>query len=86
MFEATEKDFAYEDFIIKLVDLGKISWYDLNMDLGRYYKYPKCCIKHFARYQEMGIGVVNLYMDTMYGTDSIEVGYVRCLNCRNKKN
>ena len=83
MFKSTKKDYDYVDFLIKLVDMGKILWYDLNMDLGRYYGYPKCCIKHFARYQEMGIKMVGLYMDIMYG--DADDNYVKCTKCINKE-
>ena len=83
MFKIKREDHTYIDFLCKLRSMGKISTYDINMDLGRYFRYPKCCIKHFSNYIRMGIEKPGLYMNTMYGYAGTR--YVRCPKCRLEK-
>jgi len=77
-----QESYDYIDFLLKLIAFGKINKYDAEVDLGKHYGYPMCCVKHFARYGEMGINAVGYYMDTMYGYD--DAPYVRCPRCRDK--
>jgi hypothetical protein len=84
MFRSKKKDYDYIAFLCKLRCMSKISTYDINIDLGRYYGYPPCCIKHFAECVEKGTPSPGQYMRLKYGP-SEHVGYVRCPKCRSKK-
>jgi len=83
MFKMRKEDHMYVDFLCRLRAMAKISTYDINMDLGRYFGYPKCCIKHFSNYIRMGIEKPGLYMNIMYGYAGTR--YVRCPKCRLEK-
>jgi len=78
-----QEPYNYGDFLLKLIMFGKINHYDAEIEMGKYFKYPMCCVKFFARYGEMGVNAVGYYMDTMYGYD--DAPYVRCPKCRRRK-
>jgi len=78
-----EETYAYMNFLLKLMVFGKINHYDAEVEMGKQFEYPMCCVKFFARYGEIGINAVGYYMDTMYGYD--DAPYVRCPRCRDKK-
>jgi hypothetical protein len=78
------KDYdPYWNFILRLYHIGKIERCDFHTEMGKYFGYPMCCVKHFTDYVEIGVNFVGLYMNTMYKYDAVDVvGYVRCLKCR----
>jgi hypothetical protein len=78
----TEHD-PFEDFIAKLVVLGKIEVEDWDRETGKHYGIPKCCVEWYITLDKIGIHDQGGYMDRMYGEDVSKAGYVRCPKCVN---
>jgi hypothetical protein len=72
------------DFFARLARFGKISLVDMTYAAGMHYGYPQCCIKHFIQYNMKNIPVA-MFMTANYGTDPIDVEYVRCPTCRERR-
>jgi hypothetical protein len=74
-----ERDGA--DFFRRLFMFGKISFEEMLYATGKYYGYPTCCIKFFVECTSRGIPPC-MFMTANYGTDPVDVPYVRCPSCR----
>ncbi len=74
----------FEDWIDRLLVMGVIEERDWDMENGKYFDIPKCCIEWFIELigvpeaEEIGKSV---YTDKHFGKDYF-VGYVRCPKCR----
>ncbi len=77
----------YIDMIRRLWCYGTITENDFHRELGRYFKYPKCCIDNFIRLGNMGV-YASLYMEEKYGEAKTKFKsdfvYVKCAECRKK--
>lgn len=68
--------------IHRLNDYGQITESDVHRELGRYFKYSKCCVDNFIELCEAD-EAPSEYMNTKYGElNKPKPGYVRCLKCR----
>ncbi|RPI56358.1 MAG: hypothetical protein EHM49_00610 [Deltaproteobacteria bacterium] len=72
------------DFFTRLVIFGKISFVEMTYAAGIHYGYPQCCINHFIQCSIKGIPA-HMFMTANYGTDTANVGYVRCPACRERR-
>jgi len=72
----------YRLMLWRMYELVMITRTDIERDLGKYYKYPKCCVDNFTSLLKKGHRV-HRYMDFLYGRfPGIRVGYVLCFRCR----
>lgn len=69
------------DFLVKLYLLGKISWRDRDIELGKYFGYPKCCINFYVLLQSLNVPA-SIVLNAIFGIDALKYNYVRCPKCR----
>ena len=73
---------SFTQFIKKLLRLGEIDSCDYDLELGKHYNIPRCCIDNYIYLSKQGI-MVHKYMAKKYGYDKHK--HVRCAKCRRIK-
>lgn len=71
----------YGRMLQKMYNLGTITRMDIERDLGKYYKFPKCCIDNYVELYKKDY-MPGAHMDHLYGKSHKRVGYVLCFKCR----
>jgi hypothetical protein len=75
----------FEDWLDRLLVMGKIGVEDWMRENGKFFEYPKCCIEWYVWLYSMGIEDPVEYMSEYYEYDDPdEYEYCRCPMCRSK--
>jgi hypothetical protein len=81
-------DQLYINSMWRLYNYGKIIEEDVHRDLGKYFRYPQCCIDNFVRLNNLG-EMAGVYMREKYGESKNKnkdnYKHVECAKCRTKK-
>ncbi len=83
--EHCKDDQLYINSMWRLYNYGKIVKEDVHRELGRYFRYPQCCVDNFVRLNNMG-ECVGAYMREKYGESKNKIKnnykHVECAKCR----
>lgn len=65
-------------FLTRLINFGKITERDYDVEIGKQCGYKKCCIDHYIKLRSYGLpaGLIN---DIVLGYERVD--YVRCPKC-----
>ncbi len=78
---------SFEDWLDRLAVMGTIEPVDWDLENGKFFKIPMCCIKWYLFMSKMGITCIAKMTDYIYGPYkngsnlSAEEQYVRCPKC-----
>jgi hypothetical protein len=64
-----------------LVKFGKITQFDADATLGRYYDYPPCCIAYFIKLRRHGISPGKFTRKFIFDYKTPIPGYIPCPKC-----
>lgn len=82
--EHCKDDQLHVNMVWRLLRYGKITREDGHRELGKYFKYPQCCIDNFVRLNKIG-ECAGVYMNETHGESKNDCKHVECVKCRTKK-